>query len=145
MLPRKELARRIRTHVGRELYDESDRLNFGIAIYSIADPRELRVSRYVGQSSSPRRRFLQHLSTARLWLPEERPWWIRQPKLRPLYEWMRELYREERRLPTMIIHEWAANCASARIAERARIYASIAHQLPILNVEREILGESWPL
>jgi hypothetical protein len=145
MLPRKELARRIGTHVGRELYDESDRLDFGIAIYSIADPRELRVSRYVGQSSSPRRRFLQHLNTARLWLPEERPWWIRQPKLRPLYEWMRELYREERRLPTMIIHEWAANGASARIAERARIYASIAHQLPILNVEREILGESWPL
>jgi hypothetical protein len=145
MFTKNQVARQIRSHVVRELYDESQQLGLGIAIYSLADPRELRVSRYVGQTSSPQRRFLQHLNTARVWFPDEQPWWVFQPKLRPLYDWIRELYRDEGRLPTMILHEWAGTLPRARLAERARIYESLSHGLPILNCEREILGDQWPL
>ena len=140
-----ELARRIRHHVERELYDDSGLEAAGTAIYSLADPRELRLTRYIGQSSAPRRRFLQHLSTARLWLPEERPWWIKQPRLRPLYEWLRQLYEQEQRLPTMVIHSWVDTTHSARLAERARIIAALANALPLLNVERELLDRQLPL
>jgi hypothetical protein len=140
-----ELARRIRHHVERELYDDSGLEAAGTAIYSLADPRELRLTRYIGQSSAPRRRFLQHLSTARLWLPEERPWWIKQPRLRPLYEWLRQLYEQEQRLPTMVIHGWVDTTRGARLAERARIVAALAADLPLLNVERELLGRQMPL
>lgn len=142
---KRELARRMRHHVSRELFDESSSAACGTAIYSLADPRDLRVSRYVGQTAAPRRRFLQHLNTARLWLPDERPWWIPQLKLRPLYDWIRMLYRDGNRLPTMIVHEWTLSLPAARIAERALIYASLAERQPLLNVEREILGDQWPL
>lgn len=145
MLTKIELARRIRRHVEHELFDDSQGVPVGTAIYSLADPRELRVTRYVGQSAAPRRRFLQHLSTARLWVPDERPWWVRQPRLRPLYEWIRELHREHDRLPTMVIHSWADTTQAARLAERTRIYDSLAKELPILNVEREILRAQMPL
>ena len=89
--------------------------------------------------------FLQHLRTARLWLPDELPWWVLQPKLRPLYEWIRELHRDGERLPTMVIHSWVETTKAARIAERARIHESLAKQLPLLNVERVILGRQLPL
>ena len=145
MRTRPQLTRHLRLHVARELFDESDAPPVGMAIYSLVDPRDLRAPRYVGQTSSPRRRFLQHLHTARLWLPDERPWWIPQPKLRPLYQWIRVLFQENGRLPTMLVHEWAGSVCSARIAERARIYESLATGLPLLNVEREILGDQWPL
>jgi hypothetical protein len=145
MLTRNQLARRIRLHVERDLYDDSHVAPLGTAIYSLADPRDLRMTRYVGQTSLPRRRFLQHLNTARLWLPEERPWWVHQPKLRPLYEWIRDLHRDEDRLPTMVIHGWAETAKAARLAERARIYEALANRLPLLNVEREILGSQMPL
>jgi hypothetical protein len=145
MFTKAELARRIRQHVARELYDDSDLLPMGTAIYSLADPRDLRLTRYIGQTSTPRRRFLQHLSTARLWLPEERPWWVKQPRLRPLYEWLRELYGHEQRLPTMVIHSWVGTTHSARLAERAWIVAALAKDLPLLNVERELLGRQIPL
>src|SRR5579863_1023080 len=115
MLTKAELARRIRQHVARELYDDSGLVAVGTAIYSLADPRELRLTRYIGQTSAPRRRFLQHLGTARLWLPEERPWWVKQPRLRPLYEWLRDLYRQEQRLPTMVIHGWVDTAHGARM------------------------------
>jgi hypothetical protein len=127
------------------LYDDSRVLPVGTAIYSLADPRDLRLTRYVGQTSIPRRRFLQHLNTARLWLPEERPWWVHEPKLRPLYAWIRALHLEEGRLPTMVIHGWADTAKAARLAERAWIYESLARRLPLLNVEREILGAQIPL
>ena len=140
-----QLARRIREHVKRELYDDSRMVAAGTAIYSLADPRDLRLTRYVGQTSSPRRRFLQHLRTARLWMPDEVPWWIRQPKLRPLYEWLRELHRDECRLPTMVVHSWVETTEAARLAERAHIYESLANRLPLLNVEREFLGGQMPL
>jgi hypothetical protein len=145
MLTRTQLARRLRQHVDRELYDDSRLAPAGIAIYSLADPRELLLSRYIGQTSSPRRRFLQHLSTARLWLPDERPWWVPQPKLRPLYDWIRELHADGERLPTMVIHSWVATAKAARLAERSRIFESLAKQMPLLNVESEILGDQLPL
>lgn len=145
MLTKAELARRIRRHVARELYDDSGLAAAGTAIYSLADPRDLRLARYIGQTAAPQRRFLQHLSTARLWLPEETPWWVKQPTLRPLYAWLRELYAQEQRLPTMVIHSWAETTHSARLAERARIVAALADDLPLLNVERELLGRQMPL
>jgi hypothetical protein len=140
-----ELTRRIGRHVDRELFDDSRLAPIGTAIYSLADPRELRLIRYVGQTAAPRRRFLQHLRTARLWLPDELPWWVLQPKLRPLYEWIRALHRDGERLPTMVIHSWVATQQAARLAERTWIHESLAKQLPLLNVEREILGRQMAL
>lgn len=145
MLTEAQLAQRIRDHVRRELYDDSRLDPVGTAIYSLADPRDLRLTRYIGQTAAPRRRFLQHLRTARLWLPDEIPWWIQQPKLRPLYEWLRELHRDEGRLPTMMIHNWVATTQAARLAERARIYELLAQRLPLLNVESEVLNGQMPL
>jgi hypothetical protein len=140
MLAKEPLSRALRRHVLRELYDDSGVPPLGTAIYSLADPRDLRLTRYIGQSSAPRRRFLQHLHTARLWVPDEVPWWIEQPRLRPLYEWLRALHRQEQRLPTMIIHAWTETTRAARDAERARIHAALALQLPLLNVEGESPG-----
>ncbi len=145
MLTQTQLALRIRRHVEYELLDDSGVVPAGTAIYSLADPRELRVARYIGQTAAPRRRFLQHLRTARLWIPDERPWWVQQPRLRPLYEWIRELHRDAERLPAMLIHSWVDTIQAARQAERARIYESLANQLPLLNVEREILRGQMPL
>jgi hypothetical protein len=82
---------------------------------------------------------LQHVSTARLWLPDERPWWVKSPKLRPLYDWIRALYRDEERLPVMVVLAWT-DLANARQAERDRIYECMQHRLPILNCEHERLG-----
>ena len=124
-----ELRRWLRLH----LYDESGVAAAGIAIYSLADPREVRLSRYIGQTAHPRRRLLQHVRTARLWLPDERPWWVKAPRLRPLYGWIRELYREEGRLPVMIVHAWVEP-PRARVAEREQIVACLARELPLLNV-----------
>lgn len=137
-LTKAQLARLIRLHIGRELYDESAApAAHGIAVYSLSDPGDLRVLRYIGQTSAPRRRFCQHLNAARLWLPDERPWWIKDPKLRPLYSWIRTLYGERDRLPTMVIWEWAESAAVARIAERNRICETLSQGLPLLNVEAE--------
>jgi|ERR1700733_9501898 hypothetical protein len=141
MLTKAELTRHIRRHVQHEIYDESGCEPLLFAIYTLVDPRELRAIRYIGQTASPQRRLMQHLNAARLWLPQERPWWIAQPKLRPLYDWIRELYFHESRLPTMIVHEWTLTIAGARLAERAKIFQSLQQHSPIYNVEREILGD----
>lgn len=53
MLIRTQLARRMGQHVDRELYDDSRLAPAGIAIYSLADPRELLLSRYIGQTAAP--------------------------------------------------------------------------------------------
>lgn len=145
VLTKSRLAGYVRRHVAAELYDESGAPAEGTAIYSLSDPRDIRCIRYVGQTAHPRRRFSQHLNAARLWLPDERPWWIKSPTLRPLYEWIRELYRDELRLPTMVISAWAETTAAARLAERARIYECLANHLPLLNVETEVLGPQMPL
>jgi hypothetical protein len=124
-----ELRRWLRLH----LYDESGVAPAGIAIYSLADPREVRASRYIGQTAHPRRRLMQHVRTARLWLPDERPWWVKAPRLRPLYGWIRELYQQEGRLPVMIVHTWVEP-PQARLAEREQIVACLERELPLLNV-----------
>lgn len=145
LLTRAQLARHIRNHITAQLYDDSGVPPGGTAIYFLSDPRDIREVRYVGQTSSPRRRFLQHLNTARLWLPDETPWWVSSPRLRPLYTWIRTLHRDELRLPTMIVSAWVETQTQARLAERTRIYECIRMQLPLLNVESEILGRQLPL
>ena len=140
-----ELVRHFRSHVGAQLYDDSGIVPRGTAIYSLSDPRDIRQVRYVGQTSAPKRRFLQHLNTAMLWIPDETPWWVKSPKLRPLTGWIRALYRDERRLPVMVITAWVATVWEARVAERARIYECLARRLQLLNVETEILGRQIPL
>jgi hypothetical protein len=125
----RELRRRLPLH----MYDESGATPAGTAIYSLADPREVRVSRYIGQTAQPSRRLMQHLRAARLWLPDETPWWIKAPQLRPLYRWIRELYGEEGRLPVMIVHAWI-EAELAQLAERDHIRACLERQLPLLNV-----------
>jgi hypothetical protein len=145
ILSKAQLARLIRRHVDRELYDGSAVPQGGFAIYGLSDPRDIRHLRYVGQTTLPRRRFMQHLNTAKLWLPEDRPWWVKSPKLRPLYDWIRDLYADELRLPTMVVSAWVSTAADARLAERARIYECLALGLPLLNVETEILGRQIPL
>src|SRR5262249_5900075 len=105
----------------------------GTAIYSLADPREARVTRYIGQTAQPSRRLMQHLRTARLWLPDETPWWIKAPQLLPLYHWIRDLYGQERRLPVMIVHAWV-DAERARLAERDHIRICLERQQPLLNV-----------
>ena len=144
-LDRPQTARYIRSHVAAQLYDVSGVPPQGTAIYTLADPRELRRVRYVGQSRAPKRRFLQHLNTARIWMPAETPWWVKDPRLRPLSEWIRQLYLEEMRLPTMVICDWADSTAAARLAERARICACLEDQLQLLNVEAERSGSQIQL
>jgi hypothetical protein len=140
-----ELAQRVRRHVRAELYDDSGDAARGIAIYTLSDPRAIREVRYVGQTRSPARRFAQHLNTARLWLPDELPWWVESPKLRPLYTWIRELYADGRRMPVMVITAWTGSVGEARVLERARIMQCLESRLEILNVEREILGRQGQL
>jgi hypothetical protein len=89
----------------------------GTAIYTLADPREVRSPRYVGQTRDPHARFAQHVRTARLWLPDEIPWWVRSPKHRPLYAWIRELNRDGGRLPFMWVEEWIEPDADPLVAD----------------------------
>ncbi len=128
------LRRRLRLHI----YDESAMAPEGVAIYSLADPRDARASRYVGQTADPPARLRQHLRMARLALPAETPWWVKTPHLRPLYAWIRELYAQEGRLPVMIVHGWV-QAEQAHRAERDRIHAALEQQLPLLNLA------IWPI
>jgi hypothetical protein len=144
-LDKSQLARLISSHIAGQLYDESGLTVRGTAIYYLSDPREIREVRYVGQTKDPKRRFAQHLNTARLWLTDERPWWVKSPKLRPLSEWIRQLYQDERRLPTMIVTQWVENGAQARLAERAGICACLQNHQRVLNVETEFLGQQFLL
>jgi len=125
----RELRRRLHLYV----YDESGVTPAGTAIYSLADPREARISRYIGQTGQPVRRLMQHLRTARLWLPDETPWWVEVPRFQPLYRWIRELHSQEGRLPVMVVHAWV-EAQHATLVEREHIRACLAQQLPLLNV-----------
>jgi hypothetical protein len=140
-----QVGQRVRRHVREQLYDECGVSAPGIAIYILSDPRSIRDVRYVGQTSSPARRFLQHLNTARLWLPDDVPWWVKSPKLRPLYSWIRELYTDEHRLPVMVVSAWVDSVREARVAERALIVECLRERLQLLNVEGEILGRQIAL
>jgi hypothetical protein len=130
----------LRTPLDAQLYDDSGVATGEVAIYALSDPRDLREVRYIGQTRAPRRRLRQHLSTARLWLPQQTPWWVKSPHLRPLYAWIRELYRDGERLPVMVICAWV-EATHARTAEREHICAGLARQLPLLNVEGELLRQ----
>ena len=127
------LQRELRRQSHRHLFDESGVTAAGTAIYSLADPREARATRYIGQTAQPSRRLMQHLRTARLWLPDETPWWIKAPQLLPLYHWIRDLYCQERRLPVMIVHAWV-DAEHARLAERDHIRTCLEREQPLLNV-----------
>ena len=70
---------------------------------------------------------------------------MKSPKLRPLYVWIRELYRDEFRLPTMVVCDWVGNAWDARVAERARILECLALGLPLLNAESAMSGGQIPL
>ena len=138
-LTRAELRRHIRTRIRHLVQDDSSVAIDAFAIYSLADPRDVRNVRYVGQTREPTRRLLQHINTARLWLPDVLPWWVKSPELRPLYEWIRYLHRDGHRLPAMIITQWVGCAATARIAERQRIQECLQREMDILNVEKERL------
>jgi hypothetical protein len=127
----------VRQRLDALVCDDSGVAPEGVAIYTLSDPRELRTVRYIGQTLAPRRRFLQHVRTARLWLPDELPWWVRSPRLRPLYGWIRELFGEERRLPVMVVLAWVG-AAQARVCERSLICACLERQQPLLNFEGEL-------
>jgi hypothetical protein len=115
------------------------------AIYTLADPRDAPSPRYVGQTRAPRRRYAQHVHTARLWLPDEQPWWVRSPKHRPLYEWIRALHRDGNRLPFMLVTEWVGAGRDPRAAERAAIMEAILQGAALLNAEARLLGAQLPL
>ena len=144
LLSKAQFVRQLRNRLVSHLYDESGVAPEGVAIYSLSDPRDIRDIRYVGQTTAPRRRLLQHICTARLWLPNERPWWVKSPKLRPLYDWLREIYRDGGRLPVMVVSAWT-DVSNARALERDRIYDCMQRKLSLLNFERELLGRQIPL
>lgn len=135
-----QVARRARACCESQLLDLSGMDASEAAIYALSDPRDISVVRYVGQTRSPRRRLLQHINTARLWLAEQRPWWVKSPQLRPLYEWIRELYLDEQRLPVMTVIAWT-EASHARLEERNRICAYLGQQVPLLNRESETIGK----
>src|ERR1700689_4947865 len=144
LLSKAQFVRQLRNRLVSHLYDESGAAPEGVAIYSLSDPRDIRDIPPVGQTTAPRRRLLQHIGTARLWLPNERPWWVKTPKLRPLYDWLREIYRDGRRLPVMVVSAWT-DVSNARALERDRIYDCMQRKLSLLNFERELLGRQIPL
>lgn len=130
------IARLVRAGRGTHIVDESGSEPAEVAIYTLSDPRDVRHVRYVGQTRDPCKRFSQHMNTARLWLPDELPWWIARPQLRPLYQWIRNLYADGYRMPMMFIVAWT-DARLARMTERAHICEHLGRQLPLLNHEAE--------
>ena len=135
----------IRAAARSHVYDEAGSRAGGTAVYTLADPRDVRGARYVGQTRDPRRRFAQHVRTAGVWLPDETPWWVRSPKYRPLYSWIRALYRDENRLPFMWVAEWVADGGNALAVERATIVRLLAAGAALLNVEPRLDGPQLSL
>jgi hypothetical protein len=127
------------------VHDAAVMADGGTAIYRLADPRDVRSPRYIGQTRDPHARFAQHVGTARLALPDEVPWWVRSAKHRPLYAWIRELHRDGGRLPFMWVEEWVAPGADALAAERAAIMRWLARGAALLNAEALKLGPQLPL
>lgn len=136
MATKAELAAALRSRISSHLVDLSGTEPDECAIYTLSDPRDLRAVRYVGQTRSPRRRYSQHVYTARLWLPDSLPWWIKRPELRPLYDWIRQLHRDEGRLPVMGVIAWS-RAAEALAEERKYICQHLAQNSELLNREAE--------
>ena len=127
-----QLTLRIRTHVHSLVVDASNVEPVDVAIYTLSDPRNIREARYIGQTSCPGRRYLQHINQAKLWMPAETPWWIKTSGLRPLYQWIRELYADDSRLPVMMILAWTERCNA--LSEEQRYIAEFRSALmPLLN------------
>lgn len=142
--PKIQLTRLVRIRCASHIVDLSGTEPDEAAIYTLSDPRDLSAVRYVGQTSCPRRRFLQHITAAKLWLPDELPWWIKRPDMRALYQWIRELYLDERRLPFMVVAAWAGN-AEALAQERELICEHLRRHSPLLNRESETFKSRPPL
>ena len=138
---RRSLAAAARLHV----HDAAAGCGAGTAVYTLADPRDVLRPRYVGQTRDPHARFAQHVRTARLWLPDTTPWWVRSPKHRPLYAWIRELHRVGGRLPFMWVEEWVELDRDPLVAERAAIMRWLARSAALLNAEALKLGPQLPL
>jgi hypothetical protein len=140
-LTKTQLTQRVRLQKGCLIQQESgtEIVERGVAVYTLADPRDVREVRYVGQTCAPQRRYTQHINAARLWLPDELPWWYKAPPgLRPLHEWLRELHRDDYRLPVMLINMWLPAVAAARQMERALIEQYLQGNAALLNVELEV-------
>jgi hypothetical protein len=144
-IPKTELARLLRAAARSQIHGAETGAAGWTAIYTLADPRDVRRPRYVGQTRDPRRRYVQHVRTARLWLPDETPWWVRSPKHRPLYSWIRALHRDGARLPFMWVAEWLQPSMDPLAAERAAIMRLLAQDAELLNAEALALGAQLPL
>jgi hypothetical protein len=145
-LPKAQLSQLIRKHKHALVQEEPGLAPAGVSIYTLSDPRDVREVRYVGQTRAPLSRFSQHVNAARLWLPDEKPWWYKAPPgLRPLHDWIRALHRDDYRLPAMIITARVASVSAARHMERALILHYLGKSASLLNVEAEILGRQVPL
>jgi hypothetical protein len=151
-LARAPLAQRLRAAARSHIYGAINAPAGWTAIYTLGDPRDLRCARYVGQTRQPRRRFTQHLHTARLWLPNDAPgadvetlWWLRSLEHRPLYTWIRALHRDGGRLPFMWVVEWLEPGRDRLAAERATIMTLLAQGAELLNAEARTLGAQLPL
>jgi len=138
---RRPAAAVVHTHVHTEAGGPRD----GTAVYTLADPRDVQSPRYVGQTRDPHARFAQHVRTARLSLPDSVPWWVRSPKHRPLYAWIRELHRDGGRLPFMWVEEWVGPDADPLVAERDAIMRWLARGAALLNAEVLKIGPQLPL
>jgi hypothetical protein len=136
---RSALTQRIRDCRQHNIVDQTGVAPGEVAIYTLSDPRDVRLVRYVGQTRNPQSRLTQHLNAARLWLPDERPWWIRQEQLRPLYSWIRELHGDGGRLPVMFVVGWTS-AELARRDEHRFVREFVADGLPLLNHEAAGLG-----
>jgi hypothetical protein len=136
-LSQSALSRLIRRRLRLLLNDDSKGERAGIAIYTLADPRDVRCVRYVGQTRDPARRYQQHVRTARLWMAAETPWWVRLPRLRALYVWIRQLYADDMRLPFMLVIDWCGDAAVARRKEREFVERYANLKMPLLNFEAE--------
>jgi hypothetical protein len=133
---RSMLTQRIRDCRQHNIVDQTGVDPGDAAIYTLSDPRDVRLVRYVGQTRNPQSRFTQHLHAARLWMPDELPWWIREEKLRPLYTWIRELHGDGGRLPVMFVVGWTT-AQLARRDERRFVREFVAAGLPLLNHEAD--------
>ena len=145
VLTKRQVVQHVRSRLIESIHDDSGRVPEEFAIYTLSDPRAIREVRYVGQTRAPAQRLRQHINIARPWQPDEVPWWLKSPALRPLYEWIRQLYADEARIPLMIVVRWVPTLLEARACERATIYELLRANRSLFNVECARLGRAIPL
>jgi hypothetical protein len=129
------LRQRLRAALPQLMHDVSGCEPAGIALYALADPRDVRALRYIGQTGSPARRYRQHVRAACLGAGTDRPWWICEPHLLALHRWIHALHADGNRLPFMLVTHWTATIADARALERQLILEHIAAGHELLNRE----------